>query len=342
MDSENKRGFSLKWPWNWVACGVFIVAAGYFIGYLWSALLAALFLWWQKKQHPNTVPQGGYCLDRTRKRLARLVWALLYLVIALGCGAVFFMQLQEDRSAWELEDWATFVVCGVIALGAALFCAYETYTDLRDALFPSQSRLAKSIRSQLPYPDEAPPVEQLFAMVDRDIQENGLWFDRVSIGKEWVLGDDVTALSRIRGVFPRDEVKVRQSGGRRQTARIVELWIVDDRKQIQCTGLRNPGELKAAVSCLRLRCPEAYFSAYNRMSDFTNKAEEDWQTMERDYRRRRDQRLAQETEQARGSASPLPKVQGTARLAQEEVAAQLAGLKEQLQAEEAFQREQQK
>ena len=34
-------------------------------------------------------------------------------------------------------------------------------------------RLAKSIRSQLPYPDEAPPVEELFAMVDRDIQANG-------------------------------------------------------------------------------------------------------------------------------------------------------------------------
>lgn len=29
------------------------------------------------------------------------------------------MQLQEDRSAWELEDWAMLVVCGVVALGAA-------------------------------------------------------------------------------------------------------------------------------------------------------------------------------------------------------------------------------
>jgi len=31
----------------------------------------------------------------------------------------------------------------VIAVGAALFCAYETYTGLRDALFPGRSRLAR-------------------------------------------------------------------------------------------------------------------------------------------------------------------------------------------------------
>ena len=66
MDQGSKGGFRLKWPWNWVVCGVFIAVAGYFIGYLWSTLLAALFLWWQKQRHPNAVPQGGYCLDRTR------------------------------------------------------------------------------------------------------------------------------------------------------------------------------------------------------------------------------------------------------------------------------------
>lgn len=334
MDSEEKHGFRLKWPWNWVACGVFIVAAGYFIGYLWSALLAALFLWWQKKRRPGTVPQGGYCLDRTRKRLARLAWALLYLIIAFCCGAVFFMQLQEDRAAWELEDWAMLIVSGVISLGAALLCLYETYTDLRDALCPAKSRLAQSIRSQLPYPDEAPGVAELFAMVDEDIQENGIWFDRVAVGKEWVLGDDVTSLSRVRGVFPRDEIKVRHANGRRQSARIVELWIVDDRRQVQCTGLRNPGELEMAVNCLRLRCPEAVFSSYSRMSEFLGKTEEDWQAMERDYRCRRDQRLAREAEEEQAPVSAPPEVHKTAHLAQEAVAAQFAGLKEQLRAEE--------
>lgn len=296
MDRGNGR-FRLKWPWNWVVCGVFVVGAGYFIGYLWSALLAALFLWWQRKRHPGETPQGGYCLDRTRKRLARLLWSLLYLLLAAGCGVVFFMGFGEEKT--EISDWAVWIVSGGGFLLFAGCCLYETVTDLRDALFPAKSKLAKSIRSQLPYPDEAPPLEELFAMVDRDIQANGQWFDRVAIGKEWVLGDEVSSIARIRGVFPRDEIKVHYTNGRRQSARVVELYIVDDRRQIQATGLRRPDELQAAVNCLRLRAPEAFFDSYEHMSDFTGQSEEEWQATERSYRRRRDQRLAQEEEQER-------------------------------------------
>ena len=312
MDRGN-GGFRLKWPWNWVVCGVFVVGAGYFIGYLWSALLAAVFLWWQKKRRPGETPQGGFCLDRTRKRLARLLWSVLYLLLAAGCGVVFFMGFGEEKT--EISDWAVWIVSGGGFLLFAGCCLYETVTDLRDALFPAKSRLAKSIRSQLPYPDEAPPVEELFAMVDRDIEANGQWFDRVAIGKEWVLGDDATAISRIRGVFPRDEIKVRYSGGRRQSARIVELYIVDDRKQVQTTGLRRPDELKAAVSCLRLRVPEALFGSYEHMSDFTGQSEEEWQATERDFRRRRDRRLAEaeERERPRSGYAPAPPPPGVPR-----------------------------
>lgn len=297
MDQGSKGGFRLKWPWNWVVCGVFVVGAGYFIGYLWSALLAALFLWWQKKRHPGETPQGGYCLDRTRKRLARLLWSVLYLLLAAGCGVVFFMGFGEEKT--EISDWAVWIVSGGAFAVFAVCFVIETWMDLRDAFFPAKSRLAKSIRSQLPYPDEAPPVEELFAMVDRDIEANGQWFDRVAIGKEWVLGDDVSSIARIRGVFARDEIKTHYSGGRRQSARIIELYIVDDRRQVQSTGLRKPDELKAAVSCLRLRAPEAFFDSYGRMSNFTGQTEEEWQASERSFQRRRSERLAQEEERER-------------------------------------------
>ena len=294
-----KKRFALQWPWNWVVCGVFVVVAGYFIGYLWSALLAALFLWIQKKRHPGEVPQGGYCLDRTRKRLARLGWSLLYLVFAAAGGVVFYMQMQEDRAAWEIRDWAYTVFSAVLCLGGGVLCLYETYTDLRDALVPAKSRLAKSIRSQLPRPDEHYTVAELFAMVDRDIEENGLWFDRVAIGKSWVLGDEAASIPRIRGVFPRDEIKVRVSNNRSQSARIVELYLVDDRKQVQCTALRNPDELKAAVSCLRLRAPEAFFADHSRMADFMSRSDHEWQAMDREVCRRQEERLAREAEQDR-------------------------------------------
>jgi len=136
-------------------------------------------------------------------------------------------------------------------------------------------------------------------MVDKDIEANGQWFDRVAIGKEWVLGDDVSSIDRIRGVFARDEIKVHYTNGRRQSARIIELYIVDDRRQVQSTGLRKPDELQAAVSCLRLRAPEAYFSDYKNMADFTSQSEEEWQAVERSIARRRSQRLAEQKEQER-------------------------------------------
>lgn len=101
------------------------------------------------------------------------------------------------------------------------------------------------------------------------------------------------------GVFPRDEIKVHYTNGRRQSARIVELYIVDDRRQIQATGLRKPAELEAAVSCLRLRAPEAFFDSHAHMSDFTGQSEEEWQAVERSFQRRREQRLAQREEQER-------------------------------------------
>lgn len=286
MDQGNKGGFHLKWPWNWVVCGVFVAAAWHFIG-IFSLLLAALFLWWQKKRHPDAVPQGGYCLDRTRKRLARLLWSVLYLLLAAGGGVVFFMGFGEEKT--EISDWAVWIVSGGAFLLFTGCFLYETYTDLRDALCPAKSRLAKSIRAQLPYPDEAPPVEELFAMVDRDIEANGQWFDRVAIGREWVLGDDVTSIPRIRGVFPRDEIKVRYTNGRRQSARIVKLYIVDDRRQVQTTGMRSPSELQMAVTCLRLRAPWAYFGEYRGYHDFVSQSEEGWQDMERYVRRRREE-----------------------------------------------------
>ena len=88
MAQGPERKIFLKWPWNWLVCGLFFVGAGALIGYLWSGLLAAGFLWVLGRRHPNAVPQGGYCLDRTRKRLARLLWSLLYLLLAAGCGEI--------------------------------------------------------------------------------------------------------------------------------------------------------------------------------------------------------------------------------------------------------------
>lgn len=296
---QGKKKFQLKWPWNWLLYAVAFVIGGWLIGYLWAALALVAC---GATRKAKSAPEGSYCLDRTRKRLARLGWSLLYLLLSAGGGVCFYMQLQEDRTLWKLEDWGFTIFSAGLCLVCGVLFFVETYMDIRDAFVPAKSRLAKSIRSQLPYPDEAPPVEELFAMVDEDIKENGQWFGRIAIGREWVFGDDVTSIARIRGVFPRDEIVTRHAGGRRQTHRIMELWIVDDRRQVQTTGLRTPGDLQAAVDCLRLRAPEAFFDSYKNMSDFTGQSDEEWQAINRSVTRRRDQRLAQKAEQERYSA----------------------------------------
>lgn len=150
-------------------------------------------------------------------------------------------------------------VAGVVAILVGLFLAYRS---LRDALIPEKSTLAQSIRAQLPYPDEAPPVKELFAMVDQDLKQNGQWCGKLGVGREWVLGDEVSSIPRIRGVFSRAEQHTRHAGKRTQVTYIYEIWIVDDRRERQVTSLRSKRELEDAMDCLRQRAPAAVFGTY--------------------------------------------------------------------------------
>ena len=142
------------------------------------------------------------------------------------------------------------------------------YAGARDTFFPEKSALAASIRSQLPYPEEAPPVGELFAMVDRDLKANGRWFDEMGIGREWVLGEQANRIDRIRGVFVVDETRTRRSGGRTITSRVLQLVLVDDRWQKHITDFKKPQELRAAADCLALRVPDARRGANGQWSAF--------------------------------------------------------------------------
>jgi len=331
MNPPRRQGkkFYLKWPWNVV---VYVALA--LLLRIFSIPIILLLMAWNKKQQPDG-PEEGYCLQRTRRQLARLVWAVFFLVIGAACGALFISQMMGDKVDWDATDYVTLAVAGVIGLAGIVGGLYEAYADVRDAFFPEKSRLAKSIRAQLPYPDEAPGVKELFSMVDQDIKENGQWFDRVAVGKEWVLGDEVTAISRIRVVAGRDEVKYRTVNGRTQSSRIVELHILDDRRHVQITGLRDPKELGPLLSCLKLRAPEALFRHYDSISDFCTMPEEKWQSLERDYQRRLAARKmdAAEREYATYQSNPYFVLidlhgQRTSRFDQKTLEAQLPNLQE--------------
>ena len=296
MESKEtaKKRFYLKWPWNVLVYIILVVVLRIF-----SIPVILLIMWWNKKQQPDG-PEEGYCLQRTRGRLTGLIWAALCLVGG-GLAIWFFLTAQSmPYEAARLKEEMSFgyyliPVAGAAAMLVGLFLAYRS---LRDALVPEKSALAQSIRNQLPYPDEAPPVKELFAMVDQDLKQNGQWCGKLGVGKEWVLGDEVSSIPRIRGVFSRVERHTRHAGKRTQVTYIYEIWIVDERRERQVTTLKSRRELEEAMDCLRRRAPAAVFGVYDskEYQDLVYTKDDMQQyAQERAYQ----QRKAQQDEQAR-------------------------------------------
>lgn len=263
-----------------------IGALGSLIGVLiTAAIVIAVFLFVKDKRNPG-MPAGGYCLSRTRRRFSYLGIALLLLFISFAVGVFSLSLLMEDKTGWDYTDYIRLAVgiLGTLALLAGGI--YEGYTAVRDTFFPEKSRLAASIRSQLPFPDGAPGYRELFHMVDKDIEENGQKFDRVYVGTEWILGDDASYIPLIRAVFGRNELK-RVTGGRStQYQRIVQLYIVDSRRQVQITGLRDPRQLNPLLACIHEHAPAAYFGDYDQYIGYCAKNDEEWAAMEREYQNR--------------------------------------------------------
>lgn len=295
MESKetSKKRFYLKWPWNVLVYIILVVLLRIF-----AIPVILLIMWWNKKQQPDG-PEEGYCLQRTRGRLTGLIWAALCLA---GGGLAIWFFLAVQTMPYEMErlkeeisfGYYLIPVAGAAAILVGLFLAYRS---LRDALAPEKSALAQSIRDQLPYPDEAPPVKELFAMVDQDLKTNGQWCGKLGVGREWVLGDEVFSISRIRGVFSREEHHTRRAGKRTQAVHIYEIWIVDDHRKRQVTSLRSRKELEEAMDCLRRRAPAAVFGVYDsrEYKDLAYTEEDEQQyAQERAYRQRQAQFEEQE------------------------------------------------
>lgn len=290
MEQEKKNGLSfLRWPWNVVIYILLAISLRIF-----CIPLILILMGIQKKNNPHGVAEG-YCLSRTRKRLPGVLLALLFLFISVALGVFFYSEIRMPNTDRKAEDYLKFVVCGAGAVGMLLAGLYEGFVSVRDTFFPSKSGLAKSIRSQLPFPDEAPPVDELFAMVDKDLKENGEWFDAVGIGKEWVLGDYASRIDRIRAIFMVDEIHrhYTQSGGMRSN-RTLQLVLVDDRWKAAITTFHKPGELQAAADSLSFRVPSAFRGNNTDYINFMAKDDVERETYEREFRRREAARAAKQ------------------------------------------------
>ena len=284
-EKKEKKQFYLKWPWNLVVYILLVVLFRVF-----SIPLILLLMWWNKKQQPGG-PAEGYCMQRARGQLIQLVWAAVALLMAAAGAAYLTLSWNADKTGWDSMEYIKLAAAGLLAVGGVLVAGYLAYTGLRDAFCPEKSRLAQSIRDQLPYPEEAPPVKEMFAMVDEDLCRNGQWFGKLAVGSEWVLGDEAVMISHIRGAFRQDQIRTRRSGNRVSTTRILELWILDNRQQCHSTAFRLPKELQAAVECLRQRVPAAVFGEYDsrEYNDCIHADEQQWYFMEQEYERRKAQ-----------------------------------------------------
>ncbi len=284
---KEKKGFFLRWPWNVVVYVALFAALRLFAIPIILILMAV-----QRKNNPHGMEEG-YCLSRTRKRITWLLWALLVLVISAVLLCLFAVGLKQDWAYFEVMDYVTLAFSGI---GGLLFLAgglYLAYAAIRDSFFPAKSSLANSIRSQLPYPDEAPPVEELFAMVDGDLKENGRWFGPVGIGQEWVLGDGASKIERIRGIFVINEIHRHHTQTGTRTSRNMELVLVDDRGRRNGTTFQNLKDLEAAADCIALLVPEARRGSGSQCSSFLAMDESEREAFERDFCQRRNRRISE-------------------------------------------------
>lgn len=284
---KEKKGGFLRWPWNVVIYLLLVLALRIF-----AIPVILVLMWIQQKNNPHGISEG-YCLSRTRKRLTWLVWSLLLLAVSVAMLYMLKVGLEQDQTYWETADYTTLTVCGIGGLLLLIGGIYLGYVAVRDTFFPEKSALAQSIRNQLLYPDEAPPVGELFAMVDQDLKENAQWFGSVGIGREWVLGDGVNKIDRIRGIFVVDKIRQHHTETGTRTSRNLELVLIDDRWQRTVTSFNDLRDLQAAADCLALRVPNAQRGVNDANITFWNMDESKKEEFEREFQQKQN-RLASE------------------------------------------------
>lgn len=293
---EEKKGGFLRWPWNVVVYVLLVLVLRVF-----AIPVILILMQVQKRNNPHGMAEG-YCLSRTRRRLTWLIWVLLVLVVSGGMFYMFYVGFHLNRTYWETMDYVTLAVCGI---GGPLLLTgglYLGYIAIRDTFFPEKSTLAQSIRRQLSYPDEALPVEELFATVDHDLEKNARWFGKVGVGREWVLGDGANRIDRIRGIFVVNELHQHHTQTGVRTSRNMELVLIDDRWQRTVTSFNSLKDLRAAADYLALRVPDAQRGVNGENINFWTMDEEARQNFEREFRQKQRRR---ESDQARKSYARL-------------------------------------
>lgn len=277
---DKKKGFHIKWPWDILLYILLVAVLRVF------AIPVIIFLVSQNRKSAPDGPNDGYCMRQAHARMSMLLWALLYLFIAVCLGVFCYATLTDTQGCRETQDYVKIVVSGLAAVVFAGLGAYSVFVGLRDSLFPEKGELARSIKEQVAHPENYASVRELFETVDRDIEENGRWFGNIAVGKEWVLGQRACLISRIRAVFFRNEIRTRSTGKRMTTSRVIQVVIMDDEQRSAIYDLKNPKDLEAIAACLESEAPDAVFKPYKEYVNYNAMTPDEWEEFLLEYRRK--------------------------------------------------------
>lgn len=207
----------------------------------------------------NTV---NLCNSRSSKHYVK--WAVMSLFTALCCIPVGFYPFLYGPFAWGPFFGSTI---GTIAL--VMFVR-----SILVILTPGCGKLGKSVRL---YSDGTinTGTQAVFAMIDKDMEENGRRFGYVWVGSEWVLGGEAMRIDRIRGIFSFKIWKGKQYE--------YAICLVDDRQNVQVTNLTFEKQLDELHHYLIALLPKAATGGFKDYMTFIAKDKDEMEAFNEEF-----------------------------------------------------------
>lgn len=203
-------------------------------------------------------------LCNRRNRNHYIGWALGSLFLGISCFPSGFLLLVSFPFTWGA---LIISVIGTVSLGIFIRSALLMFS-------PANGKLGKSLR---PYMDGSihTNVQSIFAIIDKDIEQDGKKFGYVYVGKDWVLGGEAMRIDRIRGIF-----SVKIFGGKR---REYAIFLVDDKQNLQTTNLMREKHLDELYDYLTRLLPYAASGNFDDYTDFIAKNDNEMEAFNKEF-----------------------------------------------------------
>lgn len=188
----------------------------------------------------------------SRKKAGTAVLLAVGAVLALFGGFMMFAFSAAEHGP-GLGGYLAAALLLVLPGVVCLWLGFRRMRQNRALADPENSRLVQSIRRQLPAEQAKLPLEQVFALVDRDLA-GGEHFGNAILGREWVLAADLAVRAgNIRGIFM--EIRGARSAG--VYVSNYEITVCNERRECASTVFLDGKKAEACLAALHALAPEA-------------------------------------------------------------------------------------